>query len=91
MPKSKQVINEFNTPQIGYVIEQYDTKLAENIINLNKKKKVFTDLIWIKFLKSYRIDLYTQYDELTIKNSIVHILKHFIEDDTKICDTLKTL
>lgn len=91
MPKSKEVINEFDTPYIGYVIEQYDTKLAENINNLNKKKKVFTDLIWVKLFKSYRIDLYTQYDKLTIKNSIVHILKHFIEDDTKICDTLNSL
>jgi len=91
MTKSKQVIDEFNTPQIGYVIEQYDKKLAENISNLNKKKKVFTDLIWNKLLKSYRNDLYIHYDKQTIKVNIVHILKHFIEDETKIYDTLENL
>lgn len=91
MTKSKEVIDEFDTPHIGYVIEQYDKKLTENISNLNKKKKIFTDLIWSKLFKSYRNDLYIHYDILTIKKSIVHILKHFIEDDTKIYDTLERL
>lgn len=91
MRKSIQVIKEFDTPQIGYVIEQFSRKLADNLINLNKKKKIYTDLIWTKFLKSYHIDLYNQYDKQTIKKSIVHILTHFIEDETKIHDTLENL
>lgn len=88
---NKFVVAEFYTPQVGYVIEQFDKKLADNLINLNKKKKIFTDLIWTKFLKSYRNDLYNHYDKKTIKNSIVHILIHFIEDETKIYDTLEDL
>ena len=88
---NKYVIAEFDTPHIGYVIEQFDKKLVDNLINLNKKKKIFTDLIWTKVLKSYRNDLYNHYDKKTIKNSIIHILTHFIEDKTKIHDTLEEL
>ena len=88
---SKNVINEFDTASIGYVIEQYDEPLSKKLINLNKKKKIFTDLIWTKLLKSYHIHLYNKYDKQTIKESIVHLLKHYIEDNTKIYDTLENL
>jgi hypothetical protein len=90
MPKSKEVIEEFDCDWIGYIIDQYDKELAMNIRNLNKKKKVFSDLIWTKFLKSYRIYLCNKYDFKIIKQSVMRILVHFIEDESKIYDTLET-
>lgn len=94
MTKSKEVLDEFDCIWIGYVIDQYDKELSLKLNNLRKKKKIYTDLVWNKLFKSYRKDLYKRYDEKIIKESILHIIKYYIEDedeDIEICETLGKL
>lgn len=86
---SAEVIEHFDTAWIHYVIFQYDQELYDKIEALASKKKVYTDLVWTKLFKNYRISLLKIYDSQTIRDAIMHILTNIIYTyELEIVDTL---
>jgi hypothetical protein len=84
-----EVIASFNTHQNYYAIMQYDKQLYDKIEALASKKKVYTDLIWTKLFKHYRVSLLKIYDSQTIRYAIKHVAEGVLEDyDVEIVDTL---
>jgi len=86
---SAEVIAEFDTPWIDNIISQYDRQLYDKIEALSSKKKVYTDLIWTKLFKNYRVSLLKIHDSQTIRDAIMHILTVTLDtDEVEIVDTL---
>jgi len=50
--------------------------------------KVVTNVIWDKFFKPYHKALTKKYNFKTIKEGIFDITKYFIDDDSRILDTI---